>query len=153
MKVGIISLKRKAFLILFDGLKMTLNFLFLLHVLKVSISCFLLWNEIIRENSKQIKIYFLSLTESDVLQVINNLPRNLWYNYQWKKPSKYNDKDATAIKKHNNHQADSFCFTLIVSASNNFRLKLKKYLVILKLKPSFNVAKEPIPLHLFDNDA
>ena len=44
------------------------------------------------------------------------------------KPSKYNDKDATVIRKHchkNNHQADSSCFTLIFSASNNFHLKLK----------------------------
>ena len=36
------------------------------------------------------------------------------------KPSNYNDKDATAIRKHchqNNHQPDSSCFTLIGSAS------------------------------------
>ena len=72
------------------------------------------------------------------------------------KPSKYNDKDATAIRKHchqNNHQADSSCFTLIGSASNNFHLKLKESLSILKLKPSLNMAKESMPLNLFDNDA
>ena len=72
------------------------------------------------------------------------------------KPSNYNDKDATVIRKHchqNNHRADSSCFTLIFSASNNFHLKLKESLSILKFKPSLNVAKEPIPLHLFDNDA
>ena len=54
------------------------------------------------------------------------------------KSLKYNDQDATAIRKHchkNNYQADSFCFTLIGSASNNFHLKLKESLLILKLKP------------------
>ena len=72
------------------------------------------------------------------------------------KPSKYNDKDAATIRKHchqSNHQADSSCFTLIGSASNNFHLKLKESLLILKLKPSLNVAEESIPLYLFDKDA
>ena len=72
------------------------------------------------------------------------------------KPSKYNDKDATAIRKHchqNNHQAGSSCFTLIGSASNNFHLKLKESLLILQLKLSLNVAKESMPLYLFDNYA
>ena len=39
------------------------------------------------------------------------------------KQSKYDDKDAIAIRKHchqNNHQADSSCFTLFGSACNNF---------------------------------
>ena len=70
MKVGIISLKRKAFVILFDDLKMTVTFKFFLHVLKISVTYFLLWNEIFPKNSKQIKISFSSLTESDVLRVI-----------------------------------------------------------------------------------
>ena len=55
------------------------------------------------------------------------------------KQPKYNDKDGTAIRKHcrqNNHQADSSCFTVIGSAYNNFHLKLKESLLILKLKPS-----------------
>ena len=34
---------------------------------------------------------------------------------------------------------------------NNYYLSLKDSLLILKLKPSFNVAKESIPL--FDNDS
>ena len=54
------------------------------------------------------------------------------------KPFIYNDIDTAAIRKHchqNNHQADSFCFTLVGSASNNFHLKLKESLLILKLKP------------------
>ena len=61
------------------------------------------------------KIYFLSLTEADVLRVISNLSEN--------------DKNATAIRKHchqNNHEADSSSFTLISNASNNFHLKLKE---------------------------
>ena len=67
------------------------------------------------------------------------------------KPPKYNDKDATAIRKHchqNNHQADSSCFSLIGSASNNFHLKLKELLLILKLKLSLNVGKESMPSYL-----
>ena len=47
------------------------------------------------------------------------------------KLSKYNDKDATAIRDHchqNNRQAHSSCYTLI---GNNFHLKLKESLLIL----------------------
>ena len=77
------SLKRKAFLILFDDLKMTLTFKFFVHVLKVSVSCFLLWNKIFSKNSKQIKIHFLSRTESNILRV-----KNFWWNYQWKRVEK-----------------------------------------------------------------
>ena len=72
------------------------------------------------------------------------------------KPSKYNDKDATVIRKHyhqNNHQADSSCFTLICGTSNNFHLKLKESLLILKIKPSLHVAKESMHVYLFDNHA
>ena len=70
--------------------------------------------------------------------------RHLGKSIVTEKPSKYKDKYATAIRKHcheNNHEADSSCFTLIGSASNNFHLKLKESLLILKLKPSLNVAK------------
>ena len=72
------------------------------------------------------------------------------------KPSKYSNKDAAALGKHchqNNHQADCFCFTLIGSASSNFRLKLKESLLISQLKLSLNVAKKSMPWYLFDNDA
>ena len=41
----------------------------------------------------------------------------------------------------------------IGSASNNFHLKLKESLLILKLKQSLNVDKESMALYLFDNDA
>ena len=62
------------------------------------------------------------------------------------KPSKYRKNCHQ-----NNHQADS-CFTLIDCASNNFHLKLKESLLILKLKPSLNMAKESMSLYLFDNE-
>ena len=61
MKVGIITLKWEAFLILFDDLKMTLTFKFFLHVLKISVSCFLIRNEIFSKNSKQMKIVLKKL--------------------------------------------------------------------------------------------
>ena len=35
---------------------------------------------------------------------------------------------------------------------NNYFLQLKQSLLILKLKPLSNIAKEPMPLYLFDND-
>ena len=71
------------------------------------------------------------------------------------KPLKYNEKDATAVRKHchqQNHPANSFCFSLIGNAANNYNLKLKDSLAILKLKPSLNIAKESMPLYLFEND-
>ena len=70
------------------------------------------------------------------------------------KPLKYNEKDATAIRKHchhKDHRADINCFSLIGSASNKFHLKLKESLLILKMKPSLNIAKESMPLMLFDH--
>ena len=72
------------------------------------------------------------------------------------KPLKYNEKDATAIRKHchhSNHQPDINCFSSIGSASNKFHLRLKESLLILKLKPSLNIAKESMPLLLFDHNA
>ena len=72
------------------------------------------------------------------------------------KPLKYNEKDAIAVRKHchqQNHPPDSFCFSLIGNATNNCYLKLKESLVILKFKPSLNIAKESVPLYLFENDS
>ena len=72
------------------------------------------------------------------------------------KPLKYNEKDATAIRKychHSNHQPDINCFSSMGSASNKFHLRLKESLLILKLKPSLNIAKESMPLLLFDHNA
>ena len=45
------------------------------------------------------------------------------------------------------------CFSLVGNAASKFHLKLKESLLILKMKPSLNVAKESIPLYLFENDS
>ena len=58
---------------------------------------------------------------------------------------KYTEKDAIAIKKncHNHsHTADISCFSLVGTAANKYHPKLKESLLILKLKPSLNVARE-----------
>ena len=68
---------------------------------------------------------------------------------------KYTEKDATAIRKHCHnhcHTPDASCFSLVGNAANKYHLKLKESLLILKMKPSLNVAKESIPLYLFEND-
>ena len=72
------------------------------------------------------------------------------------KPSKCNEKYATAVRMHchqQNHLVDSSCFSLIENATNNYHFKLKELLNILKLKPSLNIAKESMLLHLFENDS
>ena len=69
---------------------------------------------------------------------------------------KYTEKDATAIRKHchnHGHRADTSCFSLVGNAANKYHLKLKESLLILKMKPSLNVAKESMPLYLFENDS
>ena len=70
------------------------------------------------------------------------------------KPLRYSDKDATAFRKHC-HSPDHLIsidnFSRLGNAMNNYHLSLKDSLLILKLKPSLNVAKESIPL--FDNDS
>ena len=60
---------------------------------------------------------------------------------------KYTDTDATSIRKHCHnhcHTADTSCFSLVGNADNRYHLKLKR---------SRNVAKESIPLYLFENDS
>ena len=72
------------------------------------------------------------------------------------KPLRYSDKDDTAIRKHChslNDLASIDNFSILGNAMNNHLLSLKESLLILKLKPSLNVAKESIPLYLFDNDS
>ena len=72
------------------------------------------------------------------------------------KPLNIMKEDATAIRKHchhKDHRTDINCFSLIGSASNKFHLKLKESLLILKIKPSLNIAKESMPLMLFDHVA
>ena len=51
------------------------------------------------------------------------------------------------------HRADINCFSLTGIDSNKFHLTLKKSLLILKMKPSLNIAKESMPLMLFDHVA
>ena len=69
---------------------------------------------------------------------------------------RYSDKDATAIRKqcHSlDHLASIDKFSILGNAMNNYHASLKESLLILKLKPSLNETKEPIPLYLFDNDS
>ena len=71
------------------------------------------------------------------------------------KALRYSDKDATAIRKHCHHQNHVNCtddFKIMGNSVNNYFLQLKESLLILKLKPWLNVAKESMPLYLFDND-
>ena len=71
------------------------------------------------------------------------------------KALRYSDKDATAIRKHCHHQNHVSCannFKIMRNSVNNYFLQLKESISILKLKPSLNVAKESMPLYLFDND-
>ena len=48
------------------------------------------------------------------------------------KPLKYNEKDATTVRKHCHQQknsADSFCFSLIGNVTNNCHLNLKNHVL------------------------
>ena len=68
----------------------------------------------------------------------------------------YTEKDANAIRKHchnHGHAADTSCFSLVGNAVNKYHVKLKESLLILKIKPSLNVPKESMPLHLLENDS
>ena len=49
--------------------------------------------------------------------------------------------------------ADTSCSSLVGNAANKYHLKLKESFLILKIKPPLNVAKESMPLHLFENDS
>ena len=67
---------------------------------------------------------------------------------------KYTRKDATAIRKHFHNHSDTAatsCFSLVVNADNKYHLKLKESLLVLKLNPRLNVAKQSMPLHLLEN--
>ena len=72
-----------------------------------------------------------------------------------KKALRYSDKDPTVIRKHCHHQNHVNCtdnFKIMGNSVGNYFLQLKESLLILKLKPSLNVAKESMSLYLFDND-
>ena len=71
------------------------------------------------------------------------------------KALRYSDKDARAIRKHCHHQNRVNCtdnFKIMGNSVNNYIVQLKESLLILKLKLSLKVAKEWMPLYLFDND-
>ena len=76
--------------------------------------------------------------------------KHLGRSIQNEKSLKYSEKDATTFR---NHPADSFCFSLIGNATNNYHLRLKESLVILNFKLSLNIAKESMPLYLFENNS
>ena len=69
---------------------------------------------------------------------------------------RYSDKDVTGIRNHC-HDIDHFAgienFFILGNVMNNYDLSLKESLLIFKLKPSFIVSKELIPLYLLDNDS
>ena len=69
---------------------------------------------------------------------------------------KYTEKDATAIRKHV-HEDKLRCsvdnFEIVGTAVNDFHLKLKESLLILKMKPCLNIAQESMALCLFGNDS
>ena len=72
------------------------------------------------------------------------------------KSLKYNEEDTAAISKHCHHQqhvADLFKLTIFENALNNYHLKLKESSLILKSKPSLNIAKESMSLLLPDKDS
>ena len=68
------------------------------------------------------------------------------------KQLKYNSQQCTAVRKHiydHNHQCDDDSFKIVGAASNDFHLRIKESLLILKDKPNLNVASESLPLHVF----
>ena len=72
------------------------------------------------------------------------------------KALKYTEKDATAIRKHchqNEHRCSVDNLEIVRTAVNDFHLKLKKSLLVLKMKPCLNIAQESMSLYLFDNDS
>ena len=70
------------------------------------------------------------------------------------KPLRYSDKDLTPIRKHC-HGLDCLAnidnFSILRNAMKNCHLLLEEFLLIFELKPLLNVAKESIPVYLFDN--
>ena len=81
---------------------------------------------------------------------------NLGLSFLTGKALKYTEKDATAIRKHfreNKHRCSVDNFEIVGTAANDFHLKLKESLLILKMKPYLNVAQVSTPLYLFDNDS
>ena len=72
------------------------------------------------------------------------------------KKLKHTKKGAAAIRKHCHnhfHTADTSCFSLVGNAAKKYHLKLKESLLILKMKPLLNVAKESMLLYLLENNS
>ena len=68
----------------------------------------------------------------------------------------YEEKDTTAIRKHcheNKHSCSLDNFEIVGTAVNDFHLKLKESLLILKMKSCLNIAQELMPLYHFDHDS
>ena len=68
------------------------------------------------------------------------------------KQLKYNPQQCTAVRKHindDNHQCDDDSFKIVGAASNDFHLRIKESLLILKEKPNLNVANESLKLYVF----
>ena len=64
-------------------------------------------------------------------------------------PKKNTERNASAVRKHCHNHHHTSCFSLVGNAANKYRLKLKEFILILKLKLSLNVAEEFMPLYLF----
>jgi len=67
-------------------------------------------------------------------------------------PLKYNKKSTTAVRDHihfckHNNTAD--CFKIIGSAKNDYHLKIKESLNIIRENPQLNKTVKSFPLHLF----
>ena len=68
---------------------------------------------------------------------------------------KYTEKYATVIQKHCYQHQHNSCldnFQVLGNGANNFHLQLKEPLLILKMKPYLNIARESMPLYFFGND-
>ena len=68
------------------------------------------------------------------------------------KPYTFNSKTATTVGEHINshgHPADSDSFRIIGHAKNDFHLKIKESLNIMKENPRLNKTVQSFPLYLF----
>ena len=67
-------------------------------------------------------------------------------------PLKYNKKPSTAVRDHSHfckHNSIEGCFKIIGSAKNDYHLKIKESLNILRENPQLNKSVKSFPLYLF----
>ena len=67
-------------------------------------------------------------------------------------PLKYNKKTTTAVRDHIHfckHKNTADCFKIIGSAKNDYHLKIKESLNIIRENPQLNKTVKSFPLHLF----